>query len=343
MAILERIARFEPIAWFNDLYNRGLLDLEPPYQRRSVWNDAFRSYFIDTLIQNFPCPAVFLYEEISPEGLATYKVVDGKQRLTTLFKFVRDEIPISERSPVTALRGKNFSELKDDVKRRIWRYQLSVEFVPQENETVINEIFDRMNRNVAKLTPQELRHAKYNGIFVSEIEDLTAWTESQLGTEIPRIAPQSKRQMKDVEFVAQLVLFLEQGEISTSQGDLDAAFSLRDEEWAAKQSSIQEYQTVILEIKQILSENSALSDTRLRNQADFYSLFGALAELRREKSAFNAKGCSKKLASFMAAVGDDLERPKNTYATAYYQAARSASNDAGPRRKRIDIIKGIVK
>ena len=343
MAILERIARFEPLAWFNDLYNRGLLDLEPPYQRRSVWNDTFRSYFIDTLIQNFPCPAVFLYEEISPEGLASYKLVDGKQRLTTLFKFVRDEIPISDRSPVSALRGKNFSELKDDVKRRIWRYQLSVEFIPQENETVINEIFDRMNRNVAKLTPQELRHAKYNGVFVSEIEDLAAWTDIQLGPEIPRIAPQSKRQMKDVEFVAQLVLFLEQGEISTSQGDLDAAFALRDEEWTKKQSSIQEYQTVITEIKQILLEHNALTDTRLRNQADFYSLFGALAELRREKSSIDVKACSEKLAIFMAIVADEMERPKNIYAVAYYQAARSASNDAGPRRKRIDIIKDVVR
>jgi len=37
------------------------------------------------------------------------------------------------------------------------------------------EFFDRINRNVKKLTPQELRHARFNGLFINTAEDLTEW------------------------------------------------------------------------------------------------------------------------------------------------------------------------
>jgi hypothetical protein len=41
-------ARHSPqtISWFWDLYQRGLLELDPPYQRKSVWNNVYKAYFI---------------------------------------------------------------------------------------------------------------------------------------------------------------------------------------------------------------------------------------------------------------------------------------------------------
>jgi hypothetical protein len=60
---MNRRQNFQTIAWFNDLYNRELLDLDPPYQRRSVWTQTFRDYFIETLLLDYPAPTIFLYEE----------------------------------------------------------------------------------------------------------------------------------------------------------------------------------------------------------------------------------------------------------------------------------------
>ena len=99
---------FQTIAWFWDLYNRGLIDLDPPYQRRSVWNQPYRDFFVDTVLQGYPSPAIFLFEQISPEGQATYHVVDGKQRLSTVFSFINNEFPVYEGATKTALRGKIF-------------------------------------------------------------------------------------------------------------------------------------------------------------------------------------------------------------------------------------------
>ena len=44
--MVERRPNFQTVA-FNDLRQRSALDLDPPYQRRSVWNQTFKNYFID--------------------------------------------------------------------------------------------------------------------------------------------------------------------------------------------------------------------------------------------------------------------------------------------------------
>ena len=95
---MQRRHNFQTVSWFFDISKRGLLDLDPPYQRRSVWNQSFRDYFVDTVLLGLPAPAIFLFEEISPEGRSVYHVVDGKQRLTTLLDFISDAFPISESS-----------------------------------------------------------------------------------------------------------------------------------------------------------------------------------------------------------------------------------------------------
>ena len=233
-ASMQRRAEFRPFSWLNDLHGRNQLDLEPPYQRRSVWSDKYRSDFITTVLMNYPCPAIFLFEQIRPDGTFFYKVVDGKQRVTTLLNFVRDGFPVSDDFPNETLRGKLFSQFDDGLKLTVWRYSFTVEFIEQENEAIINDIFNRINKNVARLTPQELRHAKFYGKFSQAAERLTEFTESKLPTGFPRIASQSKRQMKDVENVANLLLFCELGERSISQLDLDNAYSQREDEWESE-------------------------------------------------------------------------------------------------------------
>src|SRR6516162_7658995 len=94
----NRRQNFQTISWFWDLYQRERLNLDPSYQRRSIWNQAFKDYFIETVLLGFPAPAIFLYEEISPEGRAIYNVVDGKQRLSTIFEFINGEFPVSDES-----------------------------------------------------------------------------------------------------------------------------------------------------------------------------------------------------------------------------------------------------
>ena len=221
---MQRRNNFQTIAWFNDLYRRQLLDLEPPYQRRSVWNQSFKDYFIDTILLNYPAPAIFLYENIDARGIARYHVVDGKQRLTTVFEFLEGQYPVSDIAIKTELRRKYFDDLPKEIKNEIWTYIFAIEYVPSPDENIINNIFDRINRNVARLSSQELRHARFFGDFIHVSEDLTDWMFLQLPPSFPRISKQSSKQMKDVELIAQLLLLIENSPKGYSINELDQAF-----------------------------------------------------------------------------------------------------------------------
>ena len=45
-----------------NLYERNHLNLEPGFQRDSVWKPRDRSFLIDTILRNYPLPAIFLYK-----------------------------------------------------------------------------------------------------------------------------------------------------------------------------------------------------------------------------------------------------------------------------------------
>jgi hypothetical protein len=330
------------VAWFWDLYKRELLDLDPPYQRRSVWPQSYKDYFIDTVLLDYPAPAVFLFEDIDDEGVAQYSVVDGKQRLATVFEFLGNEFPVSDVASTSRLRGLPFSDLSPTDRKRIFNYLFSIEFLPSTDEGTLSNIFDRINRNVARLTPQELRHARFSGLFTEKTESLSEFMEETLPKDFPRIAQASKRQMKDVEFVAQLLLLTERGIESYSQDDLDTAYSNRDEEWESGAVVEREYRAVIGVLNEWAEGILAGDAKRLRNQADFYSLYGSVLDLVRSDGVPSADEALKRLSAFMRLVVDEKLRQGSDDAKRYFEAARSASNDVAQRRDRIRILTRVL-
>lgn len=338
----QRRQTTQPVVWFLDLHRRGLLDLNPPYQRRSVWNQSYKDYFIDTVLLNYPAPAVFLFEEISDEGVGSYAVVDGKQRLQTVFEFVDGSFPVGERASVPRLRSLYFSDLGSAEKQGVYSYQFSIEFLPSTDEGTLSNIFDRINRNVSKLTPQELRHARYSGSFAVAAERLTSDMLRKLPNDFPRIAASSRRQMKDVELVVHLLLLTERGVESSSQSDLDAAYSDRDEDWEGS-SEIEEDFNRTMAVMQSWADGLLAGEAkRLRNQADFYSLYGAILALLRDDGLPSVAVAVERLNNFMSVVNTEEARAGNERARRYYEASRSASNDLAQRRDRIQIIQDVI-
>jgi hypothetical protein len=335
----QRRQTAQTIAWFWDLYRRGLLNLDPPYQRRSVWNNSYKQFFVETILLQYPAPAIFIYEEMETTGVANYSVVDGKQRLTTVFEFAKDELPLSDKPAIERYAGRYFSQLNEADRLAFWRYQFSVEYLPTTDEGVLTDIFNRINKNVARLTRQELRHARFSGEFATMSEDLQEFLLSVMPPGFPRIAESSRRQMKDVELLAQLLLLIENGPQSFSQDDLDTAYSDRDEEWSARVEVESRFREVIT----YLSKMAVLTESRrARNQADFYSIFGAVLKHLEEGTLPHPEVAAMKLDAFLDLVEDEERRSGTEDAQRYYEAARSASNDLAQRVTRISILHSVL-
>lgn len=64
------------------------LNLQPNYQRRLVWDKKTMSKFIESLLLSIPIPTIFLAENDND----TYEVIDGQQRLTTIFAFMKSNL-----------------------------------------------------------------------------------------------------------------------------------------------------------------------------------------------------------------------------------------------------------
>ncbi len=327
---MKRFHNTQNIAWFVDLIQRGQIILDPPYQRKSVWTHKFRRFFIDSIMRDYPAPPIFLNQEIGADGSNKFFVIDGRQRLESILQFVGDQINLPDNFGSTELDGKYFEELSDEYKKKFWSYILSVEFYTNANEELIKESFDRLNRNVLRLSSQELRNAKFDGRFItliSELSDDPFW--SDIG--ISKVS--TSRRMKDIEFISELFLLTMQGVASTSKNMLDSYYAAYDEEVPKEPENRRRFE----EVKDIILKlRLDINKTRFVYFSDFYSLWGALANFIGKKIEIDET--RQNLIRFL----NNLEEQNDQISTRYLDNIKSQPNNISKRTNRIDIICSLI-
>ncbi len=230
--ILQRDTNTVTIATFWENYLLNKYNFEPPYQRQSVWTEEKQSFFIDSILKNFPIPPIFLHQHIDENsGKTTYDVIDGKQRLLALVRFIKNEIPVSNEREQgdtfydSKIAGATFAELDNaelaTYKKQFWRYAIPIEYIDTTSSNVIDDIFDRLNRNGEPLTGQELRNAKYHGTpFLELVQRLTTvpfWAARLKTVDVSR--------MEDQEFISELLfVLLEDGPLEALPPIIDGLY-----------------------------------------------------------------------------------------------------------------------
>ncbi len=165
--IVTEQARY-PIKSIKSMLDSGDYKLNPEYQRRKRWDNGKKSRLIESFIMNVPLPPVFLYEY----EYSKYEVMDGLQRLTTIYDFYSGNFRLEALDHWKELEGKTYSELPGEIQKGIdRRYVSSIVLLEEtakteeEAETLKQIVFERLNSGGEKLKPQETRNALYNGQF----------------------------------------------------------------------------------------------------------------------------------------------------------------------------------
>jgi len=314
---IDRQPNMHDLSWFVDMDNQKRLDLNPPYQRKSVWTASDRYYFLDTVFNNYPCPAVYVQKEIGNDG-PKYNLVDGKQRISTILSFYNNKIRLPKNFSIPRLSGKRFRNLEKPDVVAFYNYVFLVETLKASGDTEWNEVFFRVNKNQKGLKEQELRHARFDGWFITraekEIDDPKSgsglfWVTMKVST------PAKSRRMKDVEFISTLMLvILERDFVGFPQSNIDELYAKYDFDLASLPSEdvsssddddeaeqhedeesgeIEAIEFVVLKedvdkfeekfaaIKKYISDmeahNNAITDHARRLTTDFYSLWSGLA------------------------------------------------------------------
>jgi hypothetical protein len=329
----RRAPNTQSASWFLDLDSARRLDLDPPYQRRSVWNLEYKQFFIDSVIRNYPAPTIFLQVDVSPAGPTTYRVIDGKQRLTALFEFARDEFPTPDSLSDLALDDKYYSDLPHETKIAFLEYVFEVENISSASSTELNEAFDRLNRNVARLNKQELRHARFGGAFIRKVETLA---DDDLWTEVGLVTAARIRRMLDVEYVSELYVVSMQG---TQDGKdyLEEIYAINDEEIRNEEDADKRFQQTQGFIRS-LNIVYPLKGTRFANVADFYSLWAAVSHLSEESVSIDVDVAAQGLAK----LGEEIEEQATPRARDYLLAAVQGSNKKANRDVRANVLRDVL-
>ncbi|KAI6000605.1 hypothetical protein EDD15DRAFT_2193192 [Pisolithus albus] len=76
------------------LIHEGYIDLNPSYQRDVVWPESKQIGLIDSIFRNFYIPPIIFAVQKDDDGEVVRVCVDGKQRLTSIQKFLDGLIPL---------------------------------------------------------------------------------------------------------------------------------------------------------------------------------------------------------------------------------------------------------
>lgn len=161
------------------------LSFNHPIQRQSAqWDNEQQSLLIHSMLANFPVPAVYVHKtesiEVDAKGKHsyTYSVLDGKQRMTTVFSFINGEYALSEDIPDVEIEdvtyeiaGKYFEDLDEDVQQEILRFRFNIQAFEDVTDEMIEDIFFRLNNSTPLTKSQKARPLMgvENSIFINDI------------------------------------------------------------------------------------------------------------------------------------------------------------------------------
>lgn len=180
----------------------------PGFQRNYVWDIRRASKLIESLILGLPVPQVFLYEA----GRNDFLVIDGQQRLLTIYFFVKQRFPRrATRGELRSLLAgevtipeevlhddtyfENFNlrlpDIGDGVRNKFARLNYSTlgdyrtqfdlrtirniivkQIRPSDDDSSIYEMFHRLNSGGVNLAAQEIRSSLYYSPFMEMLVEV---------------------------------------------------------------------------------------------------------------------------------------------------------------------------
>ncbi|WP_373002627.1 DUF262 domain-containing protein [Sulfurimonas sp.] len=136
------------------------LELSPDYQRNFVWKPRQRSKLIESILIRIPLPTFYIDTRNEDQWI----VIDGLQRLTSIFTYIDNEYKLINLQYLTHLNGKKWKDLDRKYQRKIEKFSLLCNLVrPNTPSKIASNIFQRINTLGTKLEVQEIRNAMFRG------------------------------------------------------------------------------------------------------------------------------------------------------------------------------------
>lgn len=121
-----------------------------------------KSLLIHSILANYPVPPLYCLKEPLNEKDFSYSILDGKQRLCTVFDFLDGKYPLDVETPSVAiddvtyeLGGKYFTDLDMECQQELLRFKFTIYGFEDASDDLIEEVFYRLNNGTVLSKPQK--------------------------------------------------------------------------------------------------------------------------------------------------------------------------------------------
>lgn len=210
------------IANLIEYQHKNILRVNHEYQRGLRWTDMQKQMFIDSIFRGYSIPAFYFHkEQTSAAGIDNtyFNIVDGQQRINAIYDYSEDAYPLLDPSEESGFRfpnfvkdtscpwgGKRFSELSDELRRKLTEHKVVIYEITTEDENSIRDLFIRLQGGTP-LTPQDKRDS-WPGNFTEFVlrtggkSGVGKWFGLPLFKEVFRAGSESRRR----QLVAQVFM-----------------------------------------------------------------------------------------------------------------------------------------
>lgn len=146
-----------------DLYNKvndGEIISDIELQRAIVYDDDKQALVIDSLYRGIPLPAIYLWHNMDGK----YEVLDGKQRIESIRKFMQNELVYDGKI------WREWGRADSGFQQRIKSVKLTIIECSGTDE-LKREIFNRINTLGVALSPYEVLNGLFHGLYLQELSD----------------------------------------------------------------------------------------------------------------------------------------------------------------------------
>lgn len=359
-----------------NIYEKGNLNLNPGFQRESVWDDKDKALLIDSIFQNVPLPSILLWKEKRGHK-DIYHVVDGKQRIETLIAFAKRNKAFSYNSSVVKKHHKNkeWNDIYEDIddedvsyksisqniknlKTQFNKFPILTAVIKNANSLEdIRELFVRINSTGMKLQPSEIRHARFlNSSLLLEAERIAKLRSIKIFFIDNKVFTKSHfKRMKVVEFITEMMLSIKSNDVLDKKASIDSMMDSNFTDAQVKTLGKQVISIINYISTYISGKECELKSTRFKNTADLYALSFCLWKMTKI-SGLIIKDYVRSDVAFSILI--DLDKQIKRYNVAYKEGTRlralpdvvrqykntivSSTDSGSNRRERVSIIADLI-
>lgn len=312
----------------------GSLVITPAFQRRLVWKNKDKCNFIETVLDTYPFPEIYVATgDVDLEkGEGTEVLVDGQQRVSTLIQYFSgsDELKLGNVIPP-------YSSLPDKVKNKFLQYDVVVRDLGALSDSDIRDVFQRINSTGYSLNAMEINNSRFDGEFKATAEKIA---EEKFFSDHRIFNISQIRRMDDTRFILGYLTTVKSTYFNRDN-EIERFLEMYDEEF-------QDAERIQNDTRDVLSfiENCNFdANSRVWRLADTFTLMvETYWALKREGLGIDRKNVARKLRKFYTLVDQSDSSPDaHKDITAYHRAALQGSNSRTNRITRGRVIAKILR